>query len=131
MDDCALFADHVPAEGVFSALQSKLDLIEAWTRLNRVSFGFHKSWLLPHKRRARPPLSFFGETIPCRNEVTYLGVKFLAPSRIGAPWSLKLHLKDLGNQIRPKSHILRHLRCPRLKILLAFSAPSSRDGSVD
>jgi len=45
-----------------------------------------------------------------------VGVKFLAPSRIGAPWSLELHLKDLGNQIRQKSHILRHLRCPRLKI---------------
>jgi hypothetical protein len=36
MDDCALFADHESAEGVYSALQSKLDLIEAWARLNRV-----------------------------------------------------------------------------------------------
>ena len=116
MDDCVLFADHEAAEGVYTALQSKLDLIEAWARLNRVSFGVHKCWLLPHKRRARPPLSFFGEPIPCRNEVTYVGVKFLAPSRIGGPWTLKLHLKDLGNQIRQKSHILRHLRCPRLKI---------------
>ena len=82
------------------------------SRSSANQFGVHKCWLLPHKCRARPPLLL----IPCRNEVTYLGVKFLAPSRIGAPWSLKLHLEDLGNQIRQKSHILRHLRCPRLKI---------------
>jgi len=57
-------------------------------------------------------LMFFGEPIPCRNEVTYPGVKFLAPSWIGVPWSLKLYLKDLSNQIRQNPPILRHLGCP-------------------
>jgi hypothetical protein len=69
-----------------------------------------------HKLKARPSLTFFGESIPVRNEVTYFGVKFRAPSRIVSSWSLKLHLKDLGIAIRQKSHILRHLRCPRLRI---------------
>ena len=85
MDDCALFADKETSEGVYSALQSKLDLIEAWARLNRISFGVHKCLLLPHKLKARPSLTFFGESIPVRNEVTYFGVKFRAPSRIGSP----------------------------------------------
>jgi len=116
MDDCALFADKETSEGVYSALQSKLDLIEAWARLNRISFVVHKCWLLPQKLKARPSLTFFGESLPVRNEVSYLGFKFRAPSRIGSPWSLKLHLKDLGNAIRQKSHILRHLNCPRRKI---------------
>ena len=30
MDDCALFADKKTSEGVYSALQSELDLIEEW-----------------------------------------------------------------------------------------------------
>jgi hypothetical protein len=60
MDDCALFADKETSEGVYSALQSKLDLIEAWARLNKISFGVHKCWLLPHKLKARPSLTFFG-----------------------------------------------------------------------
>jgi len=116
MNDCALFADTAYPEEVNEALQNKLNLIESWARLSRISLGAHKCFLLPHKLRAKPSLTFFGEPIPCKNEVTYLGVKFRSSARIGLPLSLKLHLNDLGNAICQKSHILLQLRCTRLKI---------------
>jgi hypothetical protein len=110
MDDYTLFADKAFPEEVYEALQNKLDLIESWVRLNRVSFGAHKCFLLPHKLWAKPSLAFFDEPIPCKDEFTYLGVKFRSPARIGLPWSLKLHVKDLGNAIRQRSLIFRRLR---------------------
>ena len=46
----------------------------------------------------------------------HVEVNFRSPARIGLPCSLKLHLKNMGNAIRQKSRILRHLRCPSLKM---------------
>jgi hypothetical protein len=98
MDDCACFADNASPERVYDALRNKIDLIESWAGLNRISFGVYKCFFHPHKLRAKQSLTCFAEPILYKNEVIYL-------ARIALSWSLKLHLKDLGNAIRQKSHI--------------------------
>ena len=116
MYECAFFADKASPEEVYEALQNKLVLMESWARLNRISFGIHKCFHLLHKVRAKASFTFVGEPIRYKNEVTYPTVSLRSPARIGLPWSIKLHLKYLGNPIPQKSHILRHLRYPGLKI---------------
>jgi len=76
MDDYALFGDT--PEEVYEALQNKLDFIESWPRLKRISFVVHKCFFC---------LTSFGQNnvslslvIPCKNEYTYLGVKFRFPA---------------------------------------------------
>jgi hypothetical protein len=57
IDDCAILADKDSAEGF---------TLEAWTPLNRISFGVQKWWLLTLKRRGKPPVVFFGEDLVYR-----------------------------------------------------------------
>jgi len=64
MDDCTLFSNKASPEEVYEALQNKLDLIESCDRLKKISFGIQKCFLLPHKLRAKPFPTFFGEPVP-------------------------------------------------------------------
>jgi len=116
VDDYALFA-AAPSQSPDRTM----------ARLNRVSLSVHKCCVLPHRPLSRALLSFFGEVvIPMEKQVMYLAIKLAEPIKDTNPWSLSIHLADIDNSIKKRSHVSNHLRCQRFKLACNILRTSSQ-----